>query len=160
MSTPIEKALAYLDTLEADRRTALALSEQKAEEARLIKARQEGFRAAMEMFGSAISASDAAPDPEEPGRRRVRRRIRELILRELSFSGQAMTVAQIAKAIEYQTERTETALHRMEETGQVLRNAGGRWAIGNTGIAQLNGHGATGGNGKSRSMPDAVDASL
>jgi uncharacterized glyoxalase superfamily protein PhnB len=160
MSAPIEKALAYLDTLEADRRTALALSEQKAEEARLIKARQEGFRAAMEMLGSAISAGDAAPDPEEPGRRRVRRRIRELILRELSFSGQAMTVAQIAKAIEYQTERTETALHRMEETGQVLRNAGGRWAIGNTGIAQLNGHGATGGNGKSRSMPDAVDASL
>jgi uncharacterized glyoxalase superfamily protein PhnB len=160
MSTPIEKALAYLDTLEADRRTALALSEQKAEEARLIKARQEGFRAAMEMLGSAISASDAAPDPEEPGRRRVRRRIRELILRELSFSGQAMTVAQIAKAIEYQTERTETVLYRMEETGQVLRNAGGRWAIGNTGIAQLNGHGATGGNGKSRSMPDAVDASL
>jgi uncharacterized glyoxalase superfamily protein PhnB len=160
MSTPIEKALAYLDTLEADRRTALALSEQKAEEARLIKARQEGFRAAMEMLGSAISAGDAAPDPDEPGRRRVRRRIRELILRELSFSGQAMTVAQIAKAIEYQTERTETALHRMEETGQVLRNAGGRWAIGNTGIAQLNGHGATGGNGKSRSMPDAVDASL
>jgi uncharacterized glyoxalase superfamily protein PhnB len=160
MSTPIEKALAYLDTLEADRRTALALSEQKAEEARLIKARQEGFRAAMEMLGSAISASDAAPDPEEPGRRRVRRRIRELILRELSFSGQAMTVAQIAKAIEYQTERTETALHRMEETGQVLRNAGGRWVIGNTGIAQLNGHGTTGRNGKSRSMPDAVDASL
>jgi uncharacterized glyoxalase superfamily protein PhnB len=160
MSTPIEKALAYLDTLEADRRTALALSEQKAEEARLIKARQEGFRAAMEMLGSAISAGDAAPDPEEPGRRRVRRRIRELILRELSFSGQAMTVAQIAKAIDYQTERTETALHRMEETGQVLRNAGGRWAIGNTGIAQLNGHGTTGGNGESRSMPDAVDASL
>jgi hypothetical protein len=160
MSTPIEKALAYLDTLEADRRTALALSEQKAEEARLIKARQEGFRAAMEMLGSAISAGDAASDPEEPGRRRVRRRIRELILRELSFSGQAMTVAQIAKAIDYQTERTETALHRMEETGQVLRNAGGRWAIGNTGIAQLNGHGTTGGNGESRSMPDAVDASL
>src|SRR3954469_381205 len=160
MSTPIEKALAYLDTLEADRRTALALSEQKAEEARLIKARQEGFRAAMEMLGSAISAGDAAPDPEEPSRRRVRRRIRELILRELSFSGQAMTVAQIAKAIEYQTERTETALHRMEETGQVLRNAGGRWAIGNTGIAQLNGNGATSGNGQSRSMPDAVDASL
>jgi hypothetical protein len=160
MSTSIEKALAYLDTLEADRRTALALSEQKAEEARLIKARQEGFRAAMEMLGSAISAGDAASDPEEPGRRRVRRRIRELILRELSFSGQAMTVAQIAKAIDYQTERTETALHRMEETGQVLRNAGGRWAIGNTGIAQLNGHGTTGGNGESRSMPDAVDASL
>ena len=90
MSTSTERALAYLDTLEADRRTALALSEQKAEEARLIKARQEGFRAAMEMLGSAISADDAAPDPEEPGRRRVRRRVRDLILPELSFSGQAM----------------------------------------------------------------------
>jgi hypothetical protein len=160
MSTPIEKAFAYLDTLEADRRAALALSEQKAEEARLIKARQEGFQVAMEMLGSAISADAAAPDPEESGRRRVRRRIRELILRELSFSGQAMTATQIAKAIDYQTERTETALHRMEETGQVLRNAGGRWAIGNTGIAQLNGHGTTGGNGKSQSMPDGVDGPL
>ena len=159
MSTPIEKALAYLDTLEADRRMALALSEQKAEEARLIKARQEGFRAAMEMLGSAISAGDAAPDPEEAGRRRVRRPIRELILRELSFSGQAMTATQIAKAIDYQTERTEMALQRMEETGQVLRNAEGRWAIGNTVMPQLNGHAATG-NGKTRSMPDAVDGSI
>jgi len=79
MSTSIERVRAYLDTLEADRRAALALSEQKAEEARLIKARQEGFRAAMEMLGSAISAADTASDPEEPGRRRVRRRIRELI---------------------------------------------------------------------------------
>ena len=111
MSTPIEKALAYLDTLEADRRMALALSEQKAEEARLIKARQEGFQAAMEMLGFTISPGDAPSDPapgpssrpKEPGRRRVRRHIRELILRELSFSGQAMTATQIAKAIDYQT---------------------------------------------------------
>lgn len=168
MSTPIEKALAYLDTLEADRQMALALSEQKAEEARLIKARQEGFQAAMEMLGWAISAGDAPSDPapgpaagpKEPGRRRVRRHIRELILRELSFSGQAMTATQIAKAIDYQTERTEIALQRMEETGQVLRNAEGRWAIGSTAMAQLNGHTATGGNGKSRSMPDAVDGSI
>ncbi len=63
MSTPMEKALAYLETLEADRQMALALSEQKAEEAMLIKARQEGFQAAMEMLGSAISADDAASDP-------------------------------------------------------------------------------------------------
>jgi hypothetical protein len=151
--------------LEADRRSALALSEQKAEEARLIKARQEGFRAAMEILGTAISAGDAASDtaasdvaasgaaasdPNEPGRRRVRRQIRELILRELSFSGQAMTAA----------ERTEMALQRMEESGQVLRNAGGRWAIGNTAMAQLNGHSAAGGNGKSRSIPDAVGGSI
>ncbi|MGA7263619.1 MAG: hypothetical protein WBX30_22405, partial [Stellaceae bacterium] len=97
---------------------------------------------------------------KQPGRRRVRRHIRELILRELSFSGQAMTATQIAKAVDYQTERTEMALQRMEETGQVLRNAGGRWAIGNTAVAQVNGHAATGGNGKSRSMPDAVDGSI
>jgi len=175
MSTSIERVRAYLDTLEADRRSALALSEQKAEEARLIKARQEGFRAAMEMLGTAISAGDAASDvaasdvaasgaaasdPNEPGRRRVRRQIRELILRELSFSGQAMTAAQIAKAIDYLPERTETALQRMEESGQVLRNAGGRWAIGNTAMAQLNGHSAAGGNGKSRSIPDAVGGSI
>ena len=180
MSTSIERIRAYLDTLEADRRAALALSEQKAEEARLIKARQEGFRAAMEMLGTAISAGDAASDdaasdaaasdvaasgaaasdPNEPGRRRVRRQIRELILRELSFSGQAMTAAQIAKAIDYLPERTEMALQRMEESGQVLRNAGGRWAIGNTAMAQLNGHTAAGGNGKSRSIPDAVGGSI
>jgi hypothetical protein len=180
MSTSIERVLAYLDMLEADRRAALALSEQKAEEARLIKARQEGFRAAMEMLGTAISAGDAASDdatsdaaasdvaasgaaasdPNEPGRRRVRRQIRELILRELSFSGEAMTAAQIAKAIDYLPERTETALQRMEENGQVLRNAGGRWAIGNTAMAQLNGHTAAGGNGKSRSIPDAVGGSI
>jgi len=175
MLTLTEKARAYLDTLEADRRAALALSEQKAEEARLIKARQEGFRAAMEILGTAISAGDAASDtaasdvaasgaaasdPNEPGRRRVRRQIRELILRELSFSGQAMTAAQIAKAIDYLPERTETALQRMEESGQVLRNAGGRWAIGNTAMAQLNGHAAAGDNGKSRSIPEAVGGSI
>jgi hypothetical protein len=168
MSTPTEKALAYLDTLEADRRTALALSEQKAEEAKLIKARQEGFQAAMEMLGLTIPAGDAPSDlasgpashPKEPGRRRVRRHIRELILRELSFSGQAMTATQIAKAIDYQAERTEMALQRMEETGQVLRNAEGRWVIGNAVMPQLNGHAATAGNGKSRSMPDTVDGSI
>jgi hypothetical protein len=180
MSTSIERVRAYLDTLEADRRAALALSEQKAEEAKLIKARQEGFRAAMEMLGTAISAGDAASDtagsravasdtagsravasdPKELGRRRVRRQIRELILRELSFSGEAVTAAQIAKAIDYLPERTETALQRMEESGQVLRNAGGRWAIGNTAMAQLNGHSAAGGDGKSRSIPDAVGGSI
>jgi hypothetical protein len=159
MLTLTEKARVYLDTLEADRRAALALSEQKAEEAKLIKARQEGFRAALEMLGSAISAGDAASDPKEPGRRRVRWHIPELILRELSFSGQAMTATQIAKAIDYHPERTETALHRMEETGQVLRNAGGRWTIGTTAVGQLNGHAATG-NGKALSIANTVDSSI
>jgi len=158
MSTPIEKALAYLDTLEADRQMALALSEQKAEEARLIKARQEGFQAAMEILGWAISAGDAPSDPapgpaagpKEPGRRRVRRHIRELILRELSFSGQAMTTAQIAKAIEYLPDRTETALERMESAGRVLRNKEGRWAIV---LTKTNGHAATAGNGNPLDAP-------
>jgi DNA-binding MarR family transcriptional regulator len=159
MLTLTEKARAYLDTLEADRRAALALSEQKAEEAKLIKARQEGFQAAMEMLDTAISAGDAASDPKEPGRRRVRRHIPQLILRELSFSGQAMTATQIAKAIDYHPEQTETALRRMEETGQVLRNAGDRWTIGTTAMSQLNGHAATG-DSKARSMADAVGGSI
>jgi DNA-binding transcriptional ArsR family regulator len=133
MSVPIEKALAYLDALEADRRAALALSEQKAEEARLIKARQEGFQAAMEMLGWAIPARKAVPDHERPARRRMRRDIAQLILRELSFSGEAMTTIQIAKAIDYHPERTEASLKRLEEAGQVLRNGEGRWAVALTG---------------------------
>ena len=146
MFMPIEKARAYLDTLEADRRAALALSEQKAEEARLIKARQEGFQAATAMAGMAIPAGNDAADPKEPGRRSARRHIRELILRELSFSGRAMTAAQIAKAIDYHPERTETALERMEKDGQVLRNAEGRWVVGNTTPGPLNGQALNGSN--------------
>ena len=143
----IEQALAYLDALEADRMAALALSEQKAEEAKLIKARQEGFRAALDILRGETSARDAvsekdrepsadrrgdgerASGPQEPRRRRGRRSIPQLILRELSFSGQAMTTAQIARAIEYLPDRTETALERMESAGRVLRNKEGRWAI-------------------------------
>jgi hypothetical protein len=127
MTTPIAKTLAYLDALEADRRAALALSEQKAEEAKLIQARQEGFRAAMELLGGEIPVGNAEADPEEPGRRRTRRHIPQLILRELSFSGQATSASQLAKAIDYNIERTQTALARLEKTGQVLRNSEGRW---------------------------------
>ena len=152
MATQLEKALAYLDSLEAERQAALAVSEQKAEEAKLIKARKEGFQAALEMLGQEISADDAGSNPKEPRRRRGRRQIAELILRELSFSGQAMTASQIAKAIDYNRERTETALKRMEEAGQVLQNGGGRWAIGITAMTQLDKHAVTAGNGKSRSL--------
>ena len=114
-------------------------------------------RPALESSGERLATSH----PREPGRRRIRRDIRQLILRELSFSGEAMTATQIAKAVDYQLERTEIALQRMEETGQVLRNEAGRWAIGNTAaLAQFNGHGATGINGRSRSMPDAVEGSI
>ena len=136
MEDLLERARAYLNVMEADRQTALALSEQKAEEAKLIKARQEGFRAAIELLGGEIATGDGGTDPrEEPVRRRVRRPIREMILRELSFCGHEMTTAQIARAIDYMPERTETALERLERDGQVLRNKG-RWTIGTAPLAQ------------------------
>lgn len=137
MEQLLERARAYLDTLEADRQAALTLSEQKAEEAKLLKARQEGFRVAIEMLGGEIATGDVGTDPhcEEPVRRQVRRPIRAMILRELSFCGHEMTTAQIAKAIDYIPERTETALERLERDGQVLRNEG-RWTIGTTPLTQ------------------------
>ena len=55
-----------------------------------------------------------------------------------------MTVTQIAKAIDYNLERTQTVLTRLEETGQVLRNGAGRWAIGITSTARLHEHAAAG----------------
>jgi hypothetical protein len=166
MEELLERARAYLSELEADRNAALALSEQKAEEAKLIKARQEGFQTALELLSGESSAGNPASgedrelyadrrgpgqwasDLQETRRRGVRRPIRELILRELSFSGQAMTAAQIAKAINYIPERTETALERMAKDGQVVRNEAGRWAIGLAGTPQLNAHGPGAGNGK------------
>ena len=137
MEDLLERARACLSAMEAARQTALAVSEQKAEEAKLIKARQEGFRAAIEMLSGAIATGDVGTDPhcEEPVRRRLRRPIREMILRELSFCGHEMTTVQIAKAIDYIPERTETALERLERNGQVLRNEG-RWTIGTTPLAQ------------------------
>ena len=57
MTDPIAEASAYLDKLEAKRLAAIAISEQKAEEAKLIGARQEGFRAAMELRTGATSAN-------------------------------------------------------------------------------------------------------
>lgn len=150
MSASLEKARAYLDALEAERQAALALSEQKAEEAKLIKARQEGFRAAMEMLAGEISGSSAGCERKGPGRERIRRPIRELILRELSFSGRTMSATQIARAIDYHSGRTETALRRMEAAGQVVRSGEGRWAIGIGAMAQLNERAVAGGNGKAR----------
>ena len=117
MVDPIEKASAYLDKLEADREAAIAISEQKVEEAKLIRARQEGFRAAMEILTSTTSISSCELQSAKPGRRRPRRDIMQLILRELSFSGEELTTAQIAKAINYIPERTETVLKRLENGG-------------------------------------------
>jgi hypothetical protein len=154
MEQLLERARAYLDALEAERQMALTLSEQKAEEAKLIKARQEGFRAAIEMLGSEIATDNAGTDPQrkEPVRRRARRAIREMILRELSFSGQPMTTVQIARVINYLPERTQTALERMEEDGQVLRNDG-RWEIRATSLTHMNAVSAD--NSKSQEPPAA-----
>ena len=127
MANPIERASAYLDKLEADRQAAIAISEQKAVEAKLIRARQEGFRAAMEILTSTTSISSCELQSAKPGRRRPRRDIMQLILCELSFSGEELTIAQIAKAINYIPERTETALKRLETSGKVRRNERGRW---------------------------------
>jgi len=90
-----------------------------------------------EMLGGEIATGDVGADPhrEEPVRRRVRRPIPEMILRELSFCGHEMTTAQIAKAIDYIPERTVTALERLKRNGRVLRNEG-RWTISTTPLAQ------------------------
>jgi hypothetical protein len=157
MPTPHEKALAYLNTLEADRHTALALSEQKAAEAKLIEARQEGFRAAMKMFGEDIAATKmfgedicvATPEhnPKQPAQRRARRPIPELIVRELSFSGRPMTARQIATAVDYNLERTEAALRRLAEAGQVERTGNDRWELASTTTAELGVHPVISANG-------------
>ena len=153
MGELFERARAYLAALEAERQAALTLSEQKAEEAKLTKARQEGFQAALEMMGREI-AVNAGALPKKPGPRRGRRPIRQIILRELSFSGQPMTAAQIARAIDYHPERTQTALERMAKDGQVLRSEGDRWA-GAADVTHVNGHAVKAGNGNSAAPPDA-----
>src|SRR5215469_9814927 len=150
MPTPVDQAREYLEKLEADRRNALQVSEQKAEEAKLIKARQEGFRAAMEIIGIVTSVGDAEScNAKAPAAQRIRRPIRQIILRELSFSGRAMTATQIAKAIDYNLTRTKTALNRLEATEQVVRNGADRWTIAIGAMTQLNEHAVSGGNGKS-----------
>jgi hypothetical protein len=150
MPALLEKAREYLEGLEADRRNALEVSEQKAEQAKLIKARQEGFQAAIEIFGITIPVDNAgSSNAKSLARQRMRRPIRQIILRELSFSGQTMTTTQVAKAIDYNPNRTKTALSRMEATGQVVRNGADRWTIAIGAMAQLNEHAVTGGNGKS-----------
>jgi hypothetical protein len=141
--------------LEADRQAALLLSEQKAEEAKLIGARQEGFQTAMAMLGDEISVGTGGSHPKEPRRRRVRRPIPQMILRELSFSGQPMTAVQIARVIGYNPERTETALGRLRKGAQVFRDEGGRWAIGTTVLTHMNGHAVKAGNSNSGAPPDA-----
>ena len=142
MSTPAEKAAAYLTRLEADRRAALAVSEAKAEEAKLIKARQEGFEKALEILGLQISPDNAEAKPaKSPARQR--RNIPQLIMRELSFSGTAMAKEQIARSIDYLPWQTERALRRLESFGKIVQNKDGRWEVVTSTVAQTNGHAVT-----------------
>src|SRR5215831_13832485 len=133
MPTPIERATAYLSKLDADRKVAMELSKEKAEEAKLIKARQEGFQEALKMFGVDICSGEAEATANKHNRAK-RRNISQLILTELSFTGSPMTAKQIATAIDYLPDRTEEALKRMENAGQIMRTVEGRWIVITTGL--------------------------
>jgi hypothetical protein len=144
MSTPAEEAAAYLTRLEAGRKAAIALSEAKAEEAKLIKARQEGFEEALEILGLQISAGNTEVESVK-SLTPSRRNIRQLIIRELTFSGKAMTKEHIAKSIEYLPTQTERALRRLENSGKV-QNTDGRWEVVTSTVVQTNGHVITAAN--------------
>ena len=128
----MERAAAYLSKLKADRMAAMELSKEKELEAMLIKAREEGFREAMEIIGSNITPTIAPNDIEVENHtlyRRKRRDIQQMIIQELSYSAKAMTTRQIAKAIDYLQERTETVLKRLENEGKIAQSRDGLWEI-------------------------------
>jgi len=132
MPNPMEKATAYLCKLKADRMAAMELSKEKELEAMLIKAREEGFREAIEMFGLNSTIAIAPNDIEVKNRerhRRKRRDIRQIIIQELSYSAKAMTTRQISKAIDYLQERTETMLKRLASEGKIVQNRDDLWEI-------------------------------
>jgi hypothetical protein len=153
MSTPAERAAAYLSRLEAERRAAIAVSEAKAEEAKLIKAQQKGFKEALELLGLQMSPDNTEAEPDntedepdniesknEKSSIRRRRNIPQLIIRELSFSGTAMAKEQIARSIDYLPWQTERALRRLESSGKIVRNTDGRWEVVTSTVTQTNGH--------------------
>lgn len=107
---------------------AIAVSKEKAQEAMLIKAREEGFREAIEIFGLNINLRDTEVETC-PIFRKKRRDIRQMITKELSFSSKGMTKAQIARAIDYIPERTEAALKRLESSGKIMQNRDGHWEL-------------------------------
>jgi len=127
MSTPTEKAIAYFRTLESYRSAAITASEENLREAALVKARQDRFREAIEIFGLTITLNDTEEEPVKTHHGR-RRDIRQLIIKELSYSGKSMTKHQIAKAIDYTPEGTEAALRRLETAGKV-QNRDGYWEV-------------------------------
>ena len=132
MSNLMEKAAAYLSELEADRMAAMELSKQKELEAMLLKAREEGFREAMEIFSSnAINKSsyNSIKEQTDEGHKRRRRDIRQMITKELSYSAKAMTTRQIAKAIDYLPDLTEAALKRLQNEGKTVQNPDGLWEV-------------------------------
>ena len=138
MTDSIEKATAYLLKLEADQAAALAASEEKTREAMLIKAREEGFREAMAIFGLTRTPEKTEV---ETGRvhRGKRRNIREMIIKELSFSSTPKTKHQLAQAIDYLPRETEAVLKRLETQG-IVQNRDGYWEAVSIPLAQSNGH--------------------
>ena len=127
MSNLMEKAAAYLSKLEADRMAVMALSKQKELEAMLLKAREEGFREAMDIFSS--SSYNGIKEETDEGHKRRRRDIRQMIIKELSYSAKAMTTRQIATAIDYLPEGTEAALKRLQNEGKTVQNRDGLWEV-------------------------------
>ena len=128
----MEKAASYLSKLEADRMAAMELSKQKELEAMLLKAREEGFREAMDIFSSNVitkSSYNGIKEKTDEGPKRRRRDIRQMIIQELSYSAKAMTTRQIAKAIDYLPDRTEAALKRLQNEGKTVQNRDGLWEV-------------------------------
>ena len=143
MPTPIDKATAYLSKLEADRIAAMALSKEKELEAMLIKAKEEGFREAMEIFSSNVitkNGYNCITEETDEGQKRRRRNIRQMIIKELSYSGKVMTTKIIARAIDYIPERTEVALKRLERAGKIIQNRDGQWEAVFIAATRPNGH--------------------
>ena len=132
MSNPMERATVYLSKLEADRMAAMELSKEKELEVMLIKAREQGFREAMGIFGLNNSSNISHNHFEAASHkthRRKRRDIRQMIMQELSYSAKAMTTRQIAKAIDNLPDRTEAALKGLQDEGKTVQHRDGLWEL-------------------------------
>jgi hypothetical protein len=139
MPSAAQKVIAHIKKLEAERRAALYISQEKAEEAKLIEARQQGLQEALELLGLETTQTPIEERKDEAPKR-ARRNIPDLVLRELSFSGRSMSKDQVAKAIGYLPSHTERALKRLESSGRVMQNRDGRWEVVTPVAVQPNGH--------------------